>query len=412
MTAHNTAKGKKKIRNVRQEMTVNFDVSNVREGMLHGRPHYIVPMVMSIEGVHSGSQGPLLYPSQELRRGTRVWNHKPIVVNHPQKNGRFISACSAEVLNECRIGVVLNAKYDDKQRAEAWIDKELVREKARDIDTAIVNQKPMPVSTGLDTDIELGAGQWNNERYIGVARNHRPDHLAVLINQDGACSLNDGCGLSVTNASTEEPKMKTKKELVDELIANKDSGWKETDRDGLMNFPEARLQELINNVKPAAPPAPAAPAPVANCGCPAPTVPVANTPAPAPAPAAPPAPPVTAPIRQSMTEEEYIQNAPPRMQAMYRRMVAQEEQEKANLIGEITANANNTFNPEWLKIQEVDVLRAIASMAQPAAEPVANAPPVYFGGGGVRPVEPKVTEEALELPTINAFFPKATAGAQ
>ena len=62
----------------------------------------------------------------------------------------------------------------------------------------------MELSTGLFTDNDETAGVSPKGRnYEAVARNHRPDHMAVLPDQVGACSINDGCGVLVNE---EKPK--------------------------------------------------------------------------------------------------------------------------------------------------------------------------------------------------------------
>jgi hypothetical protein len=91
-----------------------------RTEMLDGREHLVVPMVMMKEGVWAGSGGPKFYRKVELAKACPSWNHKPVVVYHPQKNGQMISACSPDILNTRGCGIVLNTKWeDDKQKSEA-----------------------------------------------------------------------------------------------------------------------------------------------------------------------------------------------------------------------------------------------------------------------------------------------------
>ena len=61
----------------------------VRKDTLEGREHLVVPMVMMVEGVLDGSNGPLFYPAEEMAKLPQGWNEKPVVVQHP--NG---SACT------------------------------------------------------------------------------------------------------------------------------------------------------------------------------------------------------------------------------------------------------------------------------------------------------------------------------
>jgi hypothetical protein len=53
----------------------------------------------------------------------------------------------------------------------------------------------MELSTGLYVDAELTPGDWKGEEYVAIARNLRSDHLAILPDKIGACSVADGAGL-------------------------------------------------------------------------------------------------------------------------------------------------------------------------------------------------------------------------
>lgn len=178
------------------KLTVNLVPQGCRIETLEGREHIAVPMVMLVEGVHAGSAGPLFYPKEELGKTPAVWNHKPIVVYHPTLNGEGISACDPDVINKRKVGVMMNTKFEKgKLKSEAWIERsraDLVDER---IMKAIDNKTVMELSTGLYIDVVNEEGKWEKEEYTGIARNYRPDHLALLPDQIGACSIADGAGL-------------------------------------------------------------------------------------------------------------------------------------------------------------------------------------------------------------------------
>lgn len=185
-------------------LTVNWVPKGVREEVLEGKKYWAVPMVMLVEGVHGGSTGPLFYPQEELAKTPEVWNHKPVVVEHPVWEGRAVSACEPVILNSRKVGLVLNTKWEGgKLKAEAWLDVL----KARQVDGRVVEWveqgKVMEVSTGLFVDLEEKEGEWNGERYWAVAKNYRPDHLALLPGGVGACSVADGAGLLRNGTVTE-----------------------------------------------------------------------------------------------------------------------------------------------------------------------------------------------------------------
>jgi hypothetical protein len=92
--------------------------------------------------------------------------------------------------------LVLNTKFEDgKLKAEAWIDKEKVAKVDERVMSALEAGQVMELSTGAFVDVEPEQGQWNDEKYIGIVRNIRPDHVALLPDKKGACSVEDGAGL-------------------------------------------------------------------------------------------------------------------------------------------------------------------------------------------------------------------------
>jgi len=157
--------------------------------------------------VHAGSLGPLYYPGEELSKTPEVWNHKPIVVYHPQKNGRGVSACSPDVINTHKVGMIMNAVFKKKKlHAEAWLEKDRLKKVDNRVLEAIEAEETMEVSTGLFTDNEHKPGKYGVEPYDYIARNYRPDHLAILPDQVGACSRAKGAGL-LRNSATLPPRV-------------------------------------------------------------------------------------------------------------------------------------------------------------------------------------------------------------
>ena len=176
---------------------INKDKSlKTRHETLNGRDHLVVPMVMLTEGVHEGSNGPMLYPAFELGRTPGVWDTKPITLGHPTG-----TAADPVVLNSRGLGICLNTKFDGRLKSEAWLDIEKTNKVVKSIITRINNGEVIEVSTGLWTENEETEGTWNGEPYKAIARNYKPDHLAILTDTVGACSVADGAGLARNEAS-------------------------------------------------------------------------------------------------------------------------------------------------------------------------------------------------------------------
>ena len=194
----NNEEGDEEMVTLFSNVTLNLktDKAKTRYETLEGKQYLVVPCVMMTEGVHEGTQGPLYYPANELSKIPAIWNTKPVVVYHPQMNGISLSACDPVILEKQRIGILMNTKWvDGKLKTECWIDEEktkLVDERVLD---AIQSGQMMEVSTGLFTENEDTEGEWNGEVYKSIARNYKPDHLAILPDLKGACSIEDGAGL-------------------------------------------------------------------------------------------------------------------------------------------------------------------------------------------------------------------------
>lgn len=186
-----------------QKITVNLQTDLVRDEILHGEEHWVAPLVMMVECVANGSQGSLFYPGEEIEKWSPSWNNKPIVApDHPEDG----SACTQEFLNNHQIGVVLDTKYDGKQRAMGWFNKKRTTLVSPKVANALKAKKTMELSTGLyvDNDAKAGVYEKTGDKYVGTATNYRPDHLAILPDKIGAFSIAKGAGLLALNEASFE----------------------------------------------------------------------------------------------------------------------------------------------------------------------------------------------------------------
>lgn len=236
-----------------QTVTANIG-GGIRYASLHGRKMLVAPVAMMKEGVWAGSDGPLLYTAKHLRNACPSWNNKPIMGRaHPKFNGRPISAGQADVIEDQEIGRVLNAHFDNKQRAEAWLDVERTRAVEPRILKHLMRGDVIEVSTGLFVDQKPRPGIYSGKQYAAIASNHRPDHLAILLDEEGACSVKDGVGLLQANAlrkstrnskGTDMPQPFNKRVVVDELIDNS-VGWDEDDREFLLSLNHDQIGKIL-----------------------------------------------------------------------------------------------------------------------------------------------------------------------
>lgn len=201
-----------------ESVVLNYATSGYRYETLKKKKYLVAPMVMITVGVHNGSVGPIYYPEGPLSKLPKVWNTKPIVVYHPADGD---TAARVDNLETSQVGMVMNTRWDaeaGKLRAEAWLDEaEVARIDNRVLD-AIYEGRMMEVSTGVFVEVENKEGVWNGENYVAVACTLGPDHLAILPDQKGACSIADGAGLLQLNAEKHENLLALLKSAISEEI--------------------------------------------------------------------------------------------------------------------------------------------------------------------------------------------------
>jgi hypothetical protein len=211
-----------------------------------GRRHIVAPLSLIVPGVLNGSKGPLLYELNEIRKNAGAWEDVPLTLGHPtDMQGRNLSAKDPGVLQRQGLGFVRRPTVKNKLGAEGWFDVDRTMKLRPDIVEKLESGQPIELSTGLFTDNEEAAANanLNGKPYTHIARNFAPDHVAVLPDHTGACSLKDGCGvlvngrqMLVVNGSVENEK--------DALGHGSDSTGDNTATDSQLRFPH--LAHLMN----------------------------------------------------------------------------------------------------------------------------------------------------------------------
>lgn len=179
--------------------------ATIRRETRNGRPYIVARGTSIVPGVLSGSKGPLLYEEPDIRLSVNDWNDRPIVVYHPIQNGIPVSGRHPTILDRSKIGRIYDTVYNGKLEHDFWFS---VEDTKRVDDTLPPASRilprleagiPIEVSTGLYTENEPAQNGANHKGtpYSYKARNFRPDHMAILPDQVGACSNKDGCGVLV-----------------------------------------------------------------------------------------------------------------------------------------------------------------------------------------------------------------------
>jgi hypothetical protein len=211
------------------------------------KPHIVVPVVMLVEGVHNGSDGPIYHSESDIGKNVESWNGIPVIIYHAyDEEGHPVSANSPEVIDNVSVGKVYNTVYEDgKLKAEVWFDEDRLNTVSAETLIEVNDSKEIEVSTGMFCDYEEKEGEWNGEKYNFVAHNYRPDHLAILPDEIGACSCKDGCGLG---ANSKNKNMDIKKVMATIGVAgysvHRISGYAEQGYQALINEMYSELRKM------------------------------------------------------------------------------------------------------------------------------------------------------------------------
>jgi len=137
---------------------------------------------------------------EELERSADYWNGVAMTLpGHPEINGQNVSVNEAPWFS---VGRFQEAKVTDGSlRGQAYLPVG----HRNDID-AFVNSLQAGGSFDVSTGYFANVIELNGEKY---QTDIYPDHIAILLNEDGACSWQDGCGIPRANhnqsCSCQEP---------------------------------------------------------------------------------------------------------------------------------------------------------------------------------------------------------------
>lgn len=172
------------------------------EKTLKGKKVLAVPTVMMTVGVRNG----ILYSEEELSKYPEAWNGRPVTcIDHPMDEvGTPVSANDPTLMEKMVVGSLFNCGYKNGGlRGEAWVDVEdCGRIHAPTLDKLRTNSGS-DVSIGAYQDHEMVTGVYRGKEYYAIARNIRPDHLAILYGKRGSCSWEDGAGIPRVNSMSE-----------------------------------------------------------------------------------------------------------------------------------------------------------------------------------------------------------------
>jgi hypothetical protein len=188
-----------------------INASNISTITINGQEHYVirgaVPIVDDI--VMNG----VLYPGEEINSSYQTMERKLMPIGHPMVNGKYVSANDPQAVNDYyAVAWAQNvSKAGEKTVNDVYVNKAVAETKPDgkrlisrlDEMIAGTNSEPIHLSTGLLLNKEQKAGESKGKKYSWVAHNMQFDHIAILLDEPGAGTPEEGVGMFV-NADGQE----------------------------------------------------------------------------------------------------------------------------------------------------------------------------------------------------------------
>ncbi|EPE4866784.1 DUF2213 domain-containing protein [Salmonella enterica subsp. enterica] len=205
-----------------------INASNISTTTINGQEHYVirgaVPIVDDI--VMNGGR----YPAEEINNSYQTMERKLMPLGHPMVNGKYVSANDPQAVNDYYAGAWAQnvSKANDKVVMDVYVNKSVADTKPdgkrliQRLDDMITgnNAEPIHVSTGLLLNKEQKSGESKGKKYSWVAHNMQFDHIAILLDEPGAGTPEEGVGMFV-NADGQEGEVETAS-LIDAANSLKD----------------------------------------------------------------------------------------------------------------------------------------------------------------------------------------------
>lgn len=208
-----------------------INASNISTTTINGQEHYVirgaVPIVDDI--VMNGG----LYPAEEINNSYLTMERKLMPLGHPMVNGKYVSANDPQAVNDYYAGAWAQnvSKANDKVVMDVYVNKAVADTKPdgkrliQRLDDMITgnNADPIHVSTGLLLNKEQKAGESKGKKHSWVAHNMQFDHIAILLDEPGAGTPEEGVGMFV-NSDGQEGEVETAS-LIEAANSMKDGWW-------------------------------------------------------------------------------------------------------------------------------------------------------------------------------------------
>lgn len=192
-------------------LTVVNSASNITTENVNGKPHIVVRGITPV--VDDIVMNRKLYPAAEIEKAYNTLERNPMPLGHPKVDGKHVSARDVQAVNEYHVGAWLQnvSHKDGKVTGDMYVNRQYAEssEKGKrlinrlDEMLAGTNSDPIHISTGLLYSGIAANGESKGKKYNEIATNMMFDHVAVLLDEPGAGTPDEGVGIFV-NAEGDE----------------------------------------------------------------------------------------------------------------------------------------------------------------------------------------------------------------
>lgn len=197
-------------------LTVVNSASNITTETIDGKPHIVVRGITPV--VDDIVMNRKLYPAAEIGKAYNTLERNPMPLGHPKVDGKHVSARDVRAVNNYHVGAWLqNVNHTDgKVTGDMYVDRQYAESSDKgkrlinrlDEMIAGTNAEPIHISTGLLYSGIAANGESKGKKYNEIATNMMFDHVAVLLDEPGAGTPEEGVGIFV-NADGDEQAIET-----------------------------------------------------------------------------------------------------------------------------------------------------------------------------------------------------------
>ena len=187
-----------------------INASNISTTTINGAEHYVIRGAVPI--VDDIVMNSVLYPAEEINNSYATMERKLMPLSHPKVDGNYVSANDPRAVNEYHVGAWAQnvSKAGDKVVMDVYVNKSVADSKPggkrliQRLDDMIAgnNAEPIHVSTGLLLNKEQKSGESKGKKHTHIAHNMQFDHVAILLDEPGAGTPDEGVGMFVNADGT------------------------------------------------------------------------------------------------------------------------------------------------------------------------------------------------------------------